>query len=275
MAQLFQRAVRVTLGATVIADLRVQFKIKQSLTKEPNTLQLSIFNLSAETRGKMQSKGVQIIVEAGYADTIAQIFKGTSTVIDHVHEGPDWITKVQCGDGVIPFNVNVHGSFKKGTPVSTVFEDIAKKTGLDVSGAVSRVRSAVSEQFTKGHTAFGKAGNVLDDLVNGRGLEWSIQDGRMQVLPFGGTTSDSAVVLSPTTGLIGSPAHGTAEKEKKASLLVAKSLLQPSLRPGRAVRVENVADAKANGDFRVVTSTHDGDTAGGAWWSECELAPLS
>ncbi len=296
MAQLFQRAVRITLtepqaradareavfgadavGALqkIIENLRVQLKIKQTSGKEPNECTLTIYNLSADSRALLQSKGTRIIVEAGYAGTIAQIFSGTSSFIDHVHEGPLWLTKVQCSDGEIPYHKPVKGSFKKGTPVATVFERVAELTGLDVKTAATTFKNLVKEQFTKGYTAFGKGGVELDKLVQGRGLEWSIQDNRLQLLPIGGTTNDTAVVLSPTTGLVGSPAHGSPDAaRKKPAVLTVKSLMQPTLRPGRKVRVEDCADKSVNGNFRCVSVTHEGDTAGGAWYSEAEITPI-
>lgn len=272
MAQLFQRAVKLIVGSLQIEHLRVQIKVRQTLGKEPNECSLTVYNLSPASRAALQSKGTRVIVEAGYAGTIAHLFSGTSRFIDHLHEGPLWISKVQCGDGEIPYNLPVKGSFKKGTPVATVFEHVAKATGLDVASAAKTVRDAVTEQFTKGCTVFGKGGVEIDKLLKGRGFEWSIQDNRLQVLPLGGTTSDSAVVLSSTTGLIGSPAHGSPDAaKKKPAVLTVKSLMQPSLRPGRRVRIES-EDVK--GDFRCVTVTHSGDTSGGDWYSEAEVTPV-
>jgi hypothetical protein len=84
------------------------------------------------------------------------------------------------------------------------------------------------------------------------------------------------IVLDSTSGLIGSPAMGSAptasEKKKGAKpLLTAKSLLQPPIRPGRRVRVKS---AEYSGDFRAVKVTHDGDTAGGNWYTDLELEAL-
>lgn len=271
--RLFGRAVRVIIDGLLIEDLRVQLKVKKTSKKEPNECHLTIWNLSPESRKALSSKGAKVIVEAGYVGSIARIFSGNARSVDHLHDGPNWLTKVQCGDGETAYRYAlVTESFKPGTAVADVFAKAAQATGLDVTDAVNTVRVRVSDQFTQGYTAHGRAALEVDRLLKGRGLEHSIQNGKLQVLPTGTATREQAVLLSPDTGLIGSPEHGTAERKTKAQALKAKSLLQPDLAPGRKCRIESEA---ITGDFRIETVEHKGDTAGGEWYSEIECFPLS
>lgn len=279
---LFKRAVRVSLASAdpadpgvSITDLRVALKIKKTLKKEPNTCEVSIWNLAATTRAKMQSVGERFIVEAGYQGTIAQIFSGSSSYIDHAHDGPDWVTKVQANDGEIPLAQLVKGSFAKGTSVATVFGALAKQTGFDASDAINFVKNTVTAQFTKGYTAHGKASVELERILAGHGLGFSVQSGKLQVLPTNTTATDNApvVVLSAQTGLIGSPEHGSPPAKGKPALLKAKSLLQPNLKPGSKVQIKSLA-YPAGPLFQVVTVEHSGDTKGGDWYSVVELTPL-
>lgn len=270
MADLFNRAVRIVAGSLLIEGLRVQFKIKKTSRKEPNTAEVTIFNLSEQSRAGLK-RGAKLIVEAGYSTSISQLFSGDARLVDHAHEGPSWLTKIQCGDGERAYRYAVvNESFIPGTSVADVFARVADSTGLDVADAVRTVRATIKEQFTQGYTAFGRGSLEIDRLLKGRGIEWSIQDGRLQVLLDDTATRDSAVLLSPDTGLVGSPEHGSPETKKKPQVLKVKSLLQPSLRPGRRVRVESEA---ITGDFRVLTVTHQGDTHGGDFYSECECVP--
>lgn len=273
MAVLFQRAVRVSLGSLAIEDLRVSFKVKHNATQSPNECELTVYNLGPASRGGLKSKGTRLVLEAGYSGTLAQIFRGETTYIDHKHEGPLWLSKVQCADGAAALATPVRGSFKRGTPLHVVFDHIAEATGLDVTGAAQLVRSTLTEQFTKGYTAHGPATVELDKLLKGRGFTWSVQSGRLQLLQAGQATREGAVLLSPDTGLVGSPAHGSPDKIKQTpARLTAKSLLQPGLRPGRKVRLEA---AEVTGNFVCVAVEHEGDTAGGAWWSTVELEPVN
>jgi hypothetical protein len=280
VSELFQRAVRVIIGTKLVTGLRVQFKVKKTSKPEPNDGEVTIYNLSAESRAALASKGTRIIVEAGYGDTIAQIFAGDSRAVDHVHEGPDWLTKVQLGDGERAYRWEmVSESFKPGNTFADVFARVARSTSLDVEDAIRAVSANVHEQFTQGYTAHGRALLEVGKLLKGRGLEHSIQDGKLQVLKEGSALSDTGPLLSAATGLIGSPAHGTAANSKPSAtgavrgpqMLKVKSLLQPGLRPGGRFHLESLS---VKGDFRVVNVNHVGDTFGGDWFSEVEALPL-
>lgn len=273
MAELFERAIRLTAGGLQVTGLRAQLRVMKTAEKEPNTAAVTVFNLSEQSRAAMQKKGLKVIVEAGYTGTIAQLFSGDARQVDHVREGPSWLTKIQCGDGETAYQyATVSENFRPGTAFGDVFAKVARATGWDVTDATATVRAAVPTVFRQGYAACGRASAEVDRLLRGRGLEWSVQDGRLQVLGLGKVTRETAVVLSAATGLIGSPALGTPAKKGKPALMKIKSLLQPELRPGRRVRVQATA---VNGDFRVVTVTHSGDTHGQEWYSEIECSPIS
>jgi hypothetical protein len=76
---------------------------------------------------------------------------------------------------------------------------------------------------------------------------------------------DIAVVLTPTTGLIGTPSHG----EKGA--INAVSLLNGEIKPGRKVDIEC---RSLVGSYRATAVTHSGDTQGSDWYSSFEAEEL-
>lgn len=276
--QLFQRSVKVIVAAdsgagVSIEGLRTQLKIKKTLKKEPNSCELTIFNLADQTRSGMQSRGSRVQVEAGYVGATALIFSGPSLFIDHTHEGSNWVTKIQCADGERMYQQPVQGSFKPGTLVKDVFKaTVNNLKDLDVAGAVQKAETALTGQFTQGYTQMGRAGTEIDNLLQGSGLTYSIQDGRLEILGLNETTTEAVVLLSPATGLIGTPAHGSpVEVKKTPQVLTVKSLMQPSLRPGGKCRVEW---SEGKGNFRVLTVEHSGDTFGGDFYTVAELVPL-
>ncbi len=281
---LFQRVVRVLVGSLLVEGLRVQFKVKKTTAITPNECELQIYNLSQKSRAGLQAKGIKIVVEAGYQDHASRIFSGDSRYIDHKHNGPDWVTKVQCGDGERAYRyVKVNESFKPGTTVASVFYRMAVATGLDVSQAVELVGNEITEQFTQGYSTYGRVSEEIDRLLQGRGLEWSIQDGKLQVTRVGQPVKGSAVLLSASTGMIGSPAHGSPEfadktqgtpipGQKKPQVLKVKSLLQPGIVPGGLIRLDSL---EIKGDFRVQSVLHTGDTFGGDFYTEADVLPVS
>lgn len=271
--RLFARRARLIVAGLVIEGLRVQFKIKKTLKKEPNEGEVNIYNLSPAHRAALQKKDQPFVLEAGYGTDLQRVFSGTVRFCDSTREGPDWISKIQSGDGETAYRyATVSESFGKGTPVAVVFQKVAQATGLDVSQAVAKVAATTIEQFTKGYAAHGFARTEIDRLLKGRGLEWSIQDGKLQVLSTGAPAGGEILVLDSSTGLVGSPEHGTPEKGK-VPVLKVKSLLQPRLAPGGLVRVE-AASVPGGGNFRIETVVHQGDTMGQDYYSDLEVLPL-
>lgn len=278
--QLFQRRCRVFLiqddGRRFTFDgFRVQFKIEKSLRKEPNTADVRVTNLGRQTRASLQQMGGRLILEAGYSSLLGQVFAGDIRTTDHTFTRPDWDTHIQCGDGERAFAfATINNSFAPGTPLADLIGAIGGAMSgkkLDTDKFV-RAAKGLPGAVANGFSAYGKASTELDRVLAGTGYEWSIQDCQLQLLREGGALSEVAVLLSPETGLIGSPEHGTPDKKHKPSVMKAKALLQPRFAPGRAVRIESL---HVNGDFVVQKVTHTGDTAGGDWYSEIEALPLA
>lgn len=275
--KLFERVVRLTVDGVQIEQLRVSFKIKKTLSKEPNDCEVTVYNLAKENRVRFQKKGAHVVLEAGYKDSLGQIFNGDSRVASSAQMGPDWVTKILLGDGERAYRYsNVSESFRPGTPTADVFARIANGMGLDAASAVGLAKDAITGIFRNGFTASGRSSDVVDKLLKSHNLSWSIQDGRLQVLGEDEYSGLTRVDLSPTTGLVGSPEYGTPPKNsptkpRKPPLLKVKSLLQATIRPGCKIRVES---ENVKGDFRVEQVEHTGDTHGNEWYSESEVIQL-
>jgi hypothetical protein len=262
-----------TLSARTVEinDLRISFRIKKTLSKDPNTAEIKVYNLSADRRASLPGKGAKVLLQAGYAGTLDQIFLGDARLIEHSQEGADWVTTIECGDGARAYRfAHVSESFSAGVPYADVISKIASVAGLDV-GNLGTVAAQTTGQFPQGYTVHGPAIKELAKVLEAAGYDLSIQDGTLQALTPGSTTTETVVVLDSDSGLIGSPEMGSAEKKDAKPLLNAKSLLQPILRPGRKVRLSS---RLYKGLFRVATVEHSGDTASGPWESSLELEAL-
>lgn len=278
--RLFKRRALVTLQSTEagirIADLRMSFTAERSTAKEPNTLQLGIYNLSPEHRAAFQVKGTKVLLEAGYETQggPAQLFSGEARQVYSVRQGPDWITRINCGDGETAFRgAHFSGAFKPGTKAKDVALQLARASGLGEGNLAEQLRAhgGALVEFTQGTSVHGPALPELARVLRSLGFEWSIQDGELQVLRPGEPRRNEAVVLSASTGLVGSPEHGSPEKDGKAPLLKVRCLLNPTIRPGTKVQVRSES---INGNYRVEKLRHQGDTNGGDWYSDLEAAPL-
>lgn len=277
MAQLFGRTCTVLVDALRIEGLRVQFTIRKSLAKEPNTAEVKITNLAATSRAEIKRKGARVIVTAGYPENAAVIFTGDSRLGEHLRENTDWITRIQCGDGEQAYQfARLSESFAPGTPIVDVVRTIVGALGLNVGNveeqlAAGDFRGGLAE-FAHGYAAHGKAATELDRVLRSVGLTWSIQHGAIQVLRGGAPAKGTAVLLTPDTGLVGSPTFGTPDAKGASPILRARSLLQPQIRCGGAVEIRTEG---VNGQFRVERLTHAGDTHGGDWYTDLEARPIA
>lgn len=253
-----------------VTDLRVQFKVSKSLGKEPNTAEIVITNLSRDRRAQLQQAGGKFILQAGYDIVVEQLFVGDIRNVSHIRDGADWNTLIKSGDGERAYRwARVNESFKSGTPVKDVLLKIAQALGID-EGNLGETAKQFVGQYLNGYSAMGPAARELDRILRSEGYSWSIQDGAVQVLRDDTSTTLLIPDLRPDTGLIGSPEIGADEKTK-GPIVKAKSLLQPRIKPGGRV---SITSERFKGEVRVTKVNHDGDTAGGPWYSSLEGEPL-
>lgn len=276
MTVLYGREAFVYIDDRRIEGLRLKFKANKSLKADPNTLDLHVYNLKAETRAQMKARGASVILVAGYKGSSEIIFSGAARTVDHVKTGAEWDTHIQCGDGEIAYRTSLSSfSFGPGTKWKDVVGKLAGDLKVKAGDAIAQVMggnlNGAVDTFLQGYTANGPTVREIDRVMRAAGLEWSIQDGKLLILRPATTTTETAIVLSAMSGLIGSPEHGAPEKDGGASLLKVRSLLQAGLRPGRSMKVEA---SKIRGFYRIEKVTHCGDTHGGEWFSDVESLPL-
>lgn len=270
MGEQFGRVARATVGDVVMEGFRIQFRVEKTSDAAPNTIDFSISNLAAATRERLQQANVPVIFEAGYLDQTEVLFKGDCRYISSSHQETDWVTRVQSGDGENAFaGSRVNESFAANTDVRDVAKKAMEAMKLEMRDAAIAVKNGdwkgAQEKLWHGCTASGKAANILSDVLGSGGMSWSIQDGVLQVLSRGKTTGDKAIVLGPTTGLIGSPELG------EKGYVKLRSLLNGGLKPGRRLVLNSAA---FQGAFRIEKVLHVGDTHGAEWYSDVEAFPL-
>jgi hypothetical protein len=285
LANLYGRRVRVVIAVPVASDyhsttfdeleinggeggkepgLRVAGKIEKSDGKEPNSSEITITNISPDSRGKMQKKGVKVTVEAGYDATgVSKIFRGDARSIDHVRNNADWDTKIKCGDGERAWRfARVNESFAAGTGAGDVLNYLAEQSGLQL-GSVPSVVENLTTRYDHGYVVSGTWAHEMDKLVKSIGYKWSVQDETLQVLLPGDTSKAAVPLISPDTGLVKSPEFGTPEKKGAPALIKFTSLLMPT-QPGARVKLKS---DRYDGFVRVKKATYDFDTHGGNWYT--------
>lgn len=248
--------------------LRVIFRVTRNLKTEPNEGEIKIYNLAPDSRAVLeQPKKVPVLLEVGYHADVHSIFNGYMRNAITERDGSAIITTLTTGDGDQAIGggrafVNVPA---KVTPAQLL--ELASK-GIQSAGVgVGNLQAAQSQATATfggpARTLHGSAERVFTDVCTMNGMNWSIQDGNLQVLKIGASVKQEAgaVKLSsnPNTGLVGSPSVDTK------GILKAKALIQPGLAPGLPV----IIDAQfVKGAYRIEEVEYTGDTWDTQWYAE-------
>lgn len=279
--------------------LHLTFDVSKDLTQETNKAKIKVWNLSDESRQKIEKPDLKVDLYAGYRDTdgpkrifsgsiitaISQTTKQNVADVQTSDEGTNVVTEINASDGQVAVRDSVFAlSYAPGTDGGIIVKAIANNMGLPlILGEGVKFSS-----YGNGYSFVGRGGNALTEICNGNGLSWSIQNGNLQIILAGGTTSSKGLVFSASSGLIGSPARiikakpkedketpkrkrRTKEKkekpEKRAGWKI-ETLLAPTVSPGDAIKVDS---RQIKGWFRVETLKHTGDSIGGRYTTQMEI----
>lgn len=241
--------------------LRVEFEITKTSQFSSNKAEIKIYNLSGLSRESFQKKGVKLKLEVGYQGLLSAVYFGDVAKSNSMRSG-DIITKFECGDAERNIlNAHFDKSYPPGTTAVSIFKDLAIALDVDV-GTVLGIQNKV---YNSGVTCTGAVSTILKRLCEGQGLEASVQNGTLQIIPLSGHNGETAIFLDKTTGLIGVPS-------KKDSGCEFTALLNPQMLPGTLVQVKSET---VQGYFKIKTAKFQGDSHGDKWQVLCEGTRIS
>lgn len=280
-ALLFGRAIRLQVETVLLEarpplqGLQIRFQVSKTLKKQPNNCEIQINNLAESTRKKLKSKGAFVELAAGYGTTVPLLFRGYTRFIDHTRVGAEWVTRIECGDGEIAYRFNkINQSFKPGTPMRDLLKSVVKSISADPGNFNDAIKDV--NAISDGQALTGSSSRILSQLLKPFGMDWSIQNGAVQVNIAGKPANNVAKVLNADSGLIGSPEYGTDSVEgspakSKRVILKTRFLLDGTVLPGSKLSL----DARfVKGFFKVTEVQHSGDTDSQEWYTETQSVPL-
>ncbi len=261
----------------LIFQNRLRFTVEKTDTSEANKAKISIYNLSPDSRSFIEDEDDLIVfLRVGYVGSIATAFFGDVVRGETSREGPDILTTIECGDQEkLLQTAHIELGIGPGATNIQLFNLAAEKLGITL-GVISGLTEIV---YSNGYSFSGQASKLLDVLTKQLNVKWSIQDGELMVLPKEKAESEFAVLVTPNSGLVGNPT-------KTKDGIQFKSLLNPGIRPGKAVKLESKEIQGAfKGDAKKIASsavkdssiilisskvTHEGDTHEGSWLTTVE-----
>lgn len=280
----YGRNVKVSVGkrgetGLLIENLRIVFKIEKTLEKNPNNALIEIYNLNPASHAVIEQKKNSIRLSAGYGDSAKDIFIGDVATVTTKRSGSDIITSIEAADGLLAYqSKELDVAFAPGAKAGTILDQLVGAFGLS-KGEVQGLDA--NDQYLNGVALSGKVRDHMDILLGKQpDLAWSIQDNQLQILPKGKGSTRPAILLTPETGLIGSPFKRTVITQDLAKRkdgkevengVTVKALLNADLVPGRLIRVEAQF---VKGTFKIEKVSHGGDTHAVSYYSDIEAVNL-
>ncbi len=295
-SRLFDRRWRVVVnGREYLYPVDVAFEIEKSLDPVPNTVHLEMFNLNLESRKALEAlntyekhyyrgqkrpkkpKGatnlpkegrIPVEIEAGYADSRSLLFSGDlRRAVSQKKPDGTRVTTIEGEDGGRSFAVSrISHSLAPGALRIDGVRLCAQAMGVGLGNIRDVGEILGGSRLANGATIHGQAHEELRRLLRPVGVTYSIQNGVLQFVAVGQGLQRRAVVLSPTSGLIGTP------EVSSTGFVTVECLMIPNISPGSVVQVVS-DETEFSGFYIVHKATYKGNTRSSEWGARLELKP--
>lgn len=294
--RLFDRQVRVAIGEgggsgfEIGASgkngipIHVKFAFEKADVESPNTGKVTIWNLNKEHLAELEKNDCVVIVRAGYGDNISEAFKGTVTNASTSKEGADRMTEIELASSMVELrDTSFSLSYAEGTKTDVIYQEVASQMGLPLSTSPSAMEK--STILSSGFSFVGSSKELLNRLTRMDGINWTIQDGVLQLLKPNEPISLNCYELSADSGLIGLPKRVTISAGSGSSKGGAESVdssgetaqlgWEVTYLMNLAIGVNSyihISSEAVDGYFRVQKVSIDGDNYEGDW--QCKATVL-
>lgn len=264
-----------------LSNLKIKFTVKRSDTQTPNTAEIFIYNMEQQTMERIKKEFSRVILQAGYEENFGVIFEGNiKQAFDGRENQTDTFLFIIAGDGDLSYNYAVVNTTLAAGSGQAEQVNAAVKSMTETGGTTAgNIGDLPSEKLPRGKTLFGMARDFLKQSAETSNKTWSIQNGKVQMVPVTSYLPGEAVVLTSKTGLVEKPLQ-TSEG------VTAKCLLNPKIKIGGRIQLDNKdvqrlkidmsnptspantpAPLTADGVYYVLVIEYVGDTRGNEWYS--------
>lgn len=273
-----------------LSELRFAFAIRRGDLQTPNTADIRVYNASQQTADRIRQllpspEFTRVVIQAGYDGNYGVIFDGTIKQVRKGRESQlDTYLDITAADGDSAYNFAVSAvSLAAGSLPNDHVEAVLK--GMAQFGITHGYSPELQgNPLPRGKVIFGMCRNEMRKIAKNTNTAWSIQDGKLDLVPLTSYKPGEIPVITAATGMIGLP-------EQTQDGIRLKTLLNPNIKIGQAVKLDNesiqryrynlsvsqsannamiAASSKTNDDglYYVMVADHQGDTRGNAWFTE-------
>lgn len=271
-----------------LSEFRFRFTIRRGDIQTPNTADIRIYNLKQSTAQKIKKEFVRVLLQAGYEGSFGTIFDGAIKQIRRGRESQtDTYIDITAADGDEAYNYSVVAISLAAGQTAPVNEIETIIRGMAIHGVNKGYipENLPGSPAPRGEVFYGMSKDHLRRLSASTDAAWSIQDGKVDVIPLTSYKPSSEIpIINAATGMIGLP-------EQSQNGIRVKTLLNPNYKIGQLVKIDNKSilqyrnslafgstgqqwsDILANklnddGFYYVMVADHTGDTRGQAWYTD-------
>lgn len=280
-----------------ISNLHCTFEVHKKRGRGGMYAICRIYNLTANTEDKLVMEGDRLIIEAGYQAYATEEATGEngekSTITTDLQYGKifdgkiiwpsrtqesntDYVLTLMAIDGDEPLNLNfISKTVNRGLNSRKIIETVSNDS--EVKTPVNSLSDGLSEQrLPRAKTFFGAPYRYISDVCRGNAASFYIEDGVLNVVRLQDVNKDEAIVVTPKTGLIGTP-------QQMQFGVSFRLLLNPRIHLYSMIKIKGVQvneasvtpgqqQAPLDDDwvYQVMELTHIGDTRGNQWYTEIQ-----
>lgn len=268
-----------------LSELRFRFIIQRGDLQTPNSARIRVYNVSQETAQRVQKEFTRVVVQAGYKGNYGIIFDGTLIQVRRGRESQtDTYLDITAADGDSAYNFAVvNTTLAAGSTASDHIAACSRE--MENFGVTQGYMPEIAgKPLPRGKVMFGMARDFLRLAAKTTSMVWSIQDGKLQMVPETSYAPGEIPKITSETGMIGMP-------EQTQNGIAIKMLLNPSIKIGRLIQIDNksvqqfefglsVPQQETNariaqqnklqddGFYYVMVAEHSGDTRGNDWYTD-------
>lgn len=278
MSVLVKRRIELTVGTVKVNPAkRIAGKVSKTYQSDPNTCELSIWNLSPEQRAALSEQKTPVVkLAAGYGNGrsgLLQLFYGQALHVTHAIQemtGDIITTVANTDEGEKKQKARVSLSFGRDTKTSTVLRQLAAALGVgngNLDAIAAQLDSgAQGSMYASGESFSGSAADEISHLLRSCGYDWSIQDGCLSLRKQGAPVDNFAIELNATSGLIGSPSISN-KGICSGTALIFKGDGGLDMQPGKLI---HVSSEFVKGQFILAKCEADFDNYAEPWFVHFE-----
>lgn len=273
-----------------LSALRFRFAIRRGDLQTPNSADIRVYNVSDDTADRIrqllpQPEFTRIVVQGGYEGNYGVVFDGEIKQVRRGRESQtDTYLDITAADGDSAYNFAMSAvSLAAGSTPNDQISEVLKGMA-EHSVTKGYVPDMPGNALPRGKVIYGMSRDELRKIARNTQTAWSIQDGKLNMIPESAYMEGDVPVITSATGMIGLP-------EQTQNGIKVRVLLNPNIKIGQAVKLDNRSiqgyrfglgisqqagnlfaeqsiKTNADGLYYVMIADHMGDTRGNEWYSD-------